>query len=126
MVNYWIITISEENWEVTRSLNVYGAPESRVSKSAPSLVKPGDILIFYVRRKGSRSLGGMFVGAFRVTSDWYREDKPLWPDEIREGRVKYPWRVKLEPVKLGTASFEELVPHLEFIRRKDRPNAYLV
>jgi len=71
-------------------------------------------------------LGGRFVGAFRVTSSWFREDEPLWPDEVREGRVKYPWRIRLEPIKLGIADFNELIPKLSFIGNKERANAYLV
>ncbi|MCE4624136.1 MAG: hypothetical protein F7B11_05265 [Caldisphaeraceae archaeon] len=54
------------------------------------------------------------------------EEKPIWPDETREGRVKYPWRVKLEPIKIGVADFKSLVPRLGFIERKERPNVYLV
>jgi len=124
---YWIVSISEENWHVVRSSNVYGVPEPRgAGRPAYKLVEPGDILIFYIKKRGSRALGGKFVGAFRVASAWYREDKPLWPDEVREGTVKYPWRVKLEPVKLGVADFEKLTPKLKFIERKDKPNAYLV
>ena len=61
-----------------------------------------------------------------MVSDWHRDDKPLWPDEAREGKAKYPWRVKLEPIKLGVADFKELIPKLKFIERKDRAQAYLV
>ena len=68
-----------------KTTNTYGAPETRVSRSARNLIKPGDIIIFYIKKKGSKSLGGKFVGAFKVTSEWYHEEKPLWPDEIREG-----------------------------------------
>ena len=51
----------------------------------------------------------------------------LWPDERREGRVKYPWRIRLEPIKLDAAGFEELAPTLSFInKRKDGAYAYLV
>ena len=71
-------------------------------------------------------MGGRFVGVFRVVSSWFREDRVLWPDEVREGRVKYPWRVRLEPIRLGTADFDELVPRLSFIKNKERANAYLV
>ena len=53
-------------------------------------------------------LEGKFVGAYRVISVWFREDKPLWPDEAREGRVKYPRRTRLEPVKLGLVDYGEL------------------
>lgn len=126
MPKYWIITVTEENWQVVKSTNIYGAPETQISRSAHNLIKPGDIIIFYVRKKGSKNLGGKFVGAFKVVSDWYRDDKPLWPDETREGKVKYPWRVKLEPIRLGVADFKELVPKLKFIEKKDRAQAYLV
>ena len=123
---YWIITVTEENWQVIKTTNTYGAPETQMSRSARNLIKPGDIIIFYVKKRGSKNLGGKFVGVFKVASEWYREEKPLWPDEIREGKVKYPWRIKLEPIKLGIADFNSLVPRLEFIKRKERPNAYLV
>lgn len=120
------MTVTEENWETIKSASVYGAPETRITKSARNLVKPSDIVIFYIKKKGAKKLGGKLVGAFRVASKWCREDSPLWPDEVREGRVKYPWRVKLEPIKLGIADFQELVPKLRFIEKKDRPGAYLV
>ena len=126
MIKYWIITVSEENWHIIRENNIYGAPETKGFKPAYELIKPGDIVIFYVKKTGSETLGGKFVGVFKAASEWYREDKPLWPDEIRENRVKYPWRIKLEPIKLGTVSFEELIPKLEFIRNKERAYAYLV
>jgi len=126
MPNYWILAVSEENWYVVKSTGVYGAPELQRGKPVYGLVKPGDVVIFYVRKKGSTSLGGKFVGAFRVASSWFREDRPLWPDEAREGRVKYPWRVRLEPIKLGVVGFEELATKLKFVENKSRPHAYLV
>ncbi|MEB3779051.1 MAG: EVE domain-containing protein [Desulfurococcales archaeon] len=127
MPKYWIITVTEENWQAIKTANVYGAPESRLSRSARNLIKPGDIIIFYyVKKNGSKNLEGKFVGAFRAALDWYREEKPLWLDETREGRAKYPWRIRLELIKLGIADFKSLVPRLEFIKRKERPNAYLV
>jgi predicted RNA-binding protein len=119
----WIIPVSEANWEVIKRFNVYGAPED---SAAPKLVKAGDYLVFYVTVKGSRALGGKFVGIYKVVSDWFREDKPLWPDEVAENRVKYPWRIKIEPVKLGVADFKELADKLSFTRGRRRPNAMLV
>ena len=126
MPKYWIVTVSEENWEIIKSSNIYGAPESKGFKPIYELVKSGDTIIFYVKKRGSKDLGGKFVGVFKVISEWFRGDKPLWPDEVKEGRVKYPWRVKLEPIKLGIADFKELVPKLKFIEKKDRAQAYLV
>ena len=125
-MKYWMISITEENWYIMKENSIYGAQESRRFKGLTDLIKPGDVLIFYVKKTDSRRLGGKFVGAFKVTSTWYKEDKPLWPDEVREGKVKYPWRARLEPIKLGLADFEKLVPELTFIVKKERAAAYLV
>jgi predicted RNA-binding protein len=125
-VNYWIIPVSEENWLVIKEVNVYGAPEAARGRHVRELVKPGDVVIFYVAKKNSRRLGGKFVGAYRVASEWFREDKPLWPDEAREGRVKYPWRTRLEPVKLGLVDYSELAPRLGFVVNKKKLGAPLI
>ncbi len=124
LTKYWILTITEENWETVKREGIYGAPED--IRPPTELIRPGDVLIFYVKKKGSRKLGGKFVGAYEVTSEWYHESKPLWPDEVREGKVKYPLRVKLKLIKLGIADFTELAPKLSFIGNKARPHAYLV
>jgi predicted RNA-binding protein len=125
-VNYWIIPVSEENWLVIKEVNVYGAPEAARGRHVRELVKPGDVVIFYVAKKNSRRLGGKFVGAYRVASEWFREDKPRWPDEAREGRVKYPWRTRLEPVKLGLVDYSELAPRLGFVVNKKKLGAPLI
>jgi len=126
LVNYWIIPVSEENWLVIKEVNVYGAPEAARGRHVRELVKPGDVVIFYVAKKNSRRLGGKFVGAYRVASEWFREDKPRWPDEAREGRVKYPWRTRLEPVKLGLVDYSELAPRLGFVVNKKKLGAPLI
>jgi predicted RNA-binding protein len=126
LVNYWIIPVSEENWLVIKEANLYGAPEATRGRHVRELIKQGDVVIFYVAKKNSKRLGGKFVGAYRVASEWFREDKPLWPDEAREGRVKYPWRTRLEPVKLGLVDYGELAPRLSFVVDKKRPGAPLI
>ena len=95
-MNYWIIAISEDNWNVIKETNKYGAPEG---SRASQLIKPGDVIIFYVKEKGARELGGMFVGAYEVTSQWYNEYEPLWLDEKAEYKVSYPSRINLKPHK---------------------------
>ena len=119
----WLFTITEENFEVVKSSGVFGVPEG---SKAPKLVKPGDKLIFYVMKTGAKSLGGMIVGVFRATSSWRRENKRLWPDEIREKKVKYPFRISVEPIKIGAVSFKELVPKLSFVVNKERPQVHLI
>jgi len=126
LVNYWIIPVSEENWLVIKEANLYGAPEATRGRHVRELIKPGDVVIFYVAKKNSKRLGGKFVGAYRIASEWFREDKPLWPDEAREGRVKYPWRTRLELVKLGLVDYGELAPRLSFVVDRKRPGAPLI
>jgi predicted RNA-binding protein len=119
----WVFVVSEQNWDMIEGLNIHGVPEG---SKAPSLVGKGDYLVFYVAKRDAKSLGGMFVGVYRATSTWFWEDKPLWPDEGKEGKAKYPHRVRVEPVKVAAVSFQELVPKLRFVEKKDRANAYLV
>jgi len=122
-MSYWVIPVTEANWEVIKRLNVYGAPEG---SAAPKLIKVGDYIVFYVVKKGSRVLGGKFVGIYKTISNWFREEKPLWPDEVAEDKVKYPWRIRLEPIKLGVADFKELLDRLSFTKGKKNPQAMLV
>ena len=120
----WLFAVSEENWGVVREMNVFGVPER--ARRAVELVKPGDTLVFYVSKKNSKRLGGLIVGVYRVGSTWFREDKPLWPDEVREGLVKYPWRIRIEPIRLGAVPYVEVAGRLSFVGNKKRPHAYLV
>jgi len=110
----WLIPITEDNWEVIKRENIYGAPEN---SAAPNLIKRGDNIIFYVVKKGSKRLGGKIVGIYRTASDWFKEDKPLWPDEIAEGKVKYPWRIRIEPLKVGIVDLGEIAEKLSFTKR---------
>jgi len=122
-LNCWIIPITEANWEVVKQFNIYGAPRNSV---APRSIKVGDYLVFYVVKRGSKILGGKLTGVYRVISEWFREEKPLWPDELAEGKVKYHLRIKVEPVKLGIVDFKELVDKLSFTKGRRNPQAVLV
>ena len=115
----WLIPVSEENWLVIKEENVYGAPND-----ISGLVRCGDWLAFYVMKSRSRRLGACFVGVFEVVGEWFIGRVPLWPDEKRCGRVLYPYRVKLKPVKLGVVKVEEVVDKLSFIKYKDKWQVY--
>jgi len=112
---YWLITINEDNWLVCKKEEIYGVPESSRG-IAVRLIKKGDYLVFYVPKRMSRSLGGMFVGIYEVVSDWFKGKEPFWPDEKQERKIKYPYRVTIKPVKLGCVSLEEIKDNLVFIK----------
>jgi len=121
MVRYWIIPITYDNWLTCHGELTYGFGEN-----LEDLIKTGDIIIFYVMKSRCRDpdYAACFVGAYEVIGKWFREDKPLWPDEREVGKVLYPYRVKTRLVKDGKVKAEELVGRLSFIRSKDRWQVY--
>lgn len=50
---------------MVKETGVYGASEATRGRHIRELVKPGDVLIFYVTKKGSKRLGDKFVGLMR-------------------------------------------------------------
>lgn len=85
-MNIWILTGNEENWETAlNSGNIWGVREGKLVNRWKKLQK-GDLLIFYAKSpvKG-------VIGVGRLESK-FKQDKPLWQDEVRLGRVIYPYR----------------------------------
>jgi len=84
--NFWILTGNEENWETAlNSGNVWGVREGNLVRYWKKLEK-GDLLLFYVKSPITGIIG---VG---ILESKFKQDKPLWPDEIREKKVIYPYR----------------------------------
>jgi len=81
----WILTGNEENWNLAVSDKIWGVREGRLKVYWDKLEK-GDILLFYALSP----IGGL-IGLGLVESK-FKQDKPLWPDEIRENKVIYPYR----------------------------------
>lgn len=82
----WILTGNEENWQTAlNSGNVWGVREGSLVSRWKKLLK-GDLLLFYAKSpvKG-------LIGVGKVESK-FKQDRPLWPDEVREKRVIYPYR----------------------------------
>lgn len=86
MANLWILTGNEENWETALSSgNIWGVKKGILVGRWKKLQK-GDLLIFYVKSPVTGVIG---VG---ILESKFKQDKPLWPDEIREKRLIYPYR----------------------------------
>lgn len=87
----WILTGNEENWETAIRDSVWGVREGRLKKYWDKLNR-GDILIFYAKAPTSGIIG---VG---ITENKFKQDKPLWPDEVRERKVIYPYRFEFQAI----------------------------
>ena len=84
--NLWILTGNEENWETAlNSGNVWGVRKGTLVNRWKKLQK-GDLLVFYAKSP----IKGV-IGTAKLESK-YKQDKPLWPDEIRSKKVIYPYR----------------------------------
>jgi predicted RNA-binding protein len=85
-VKLWILTGNEENWETAlNSGNVWGVREGGLVSRWKNLQK-GDTLLFYAKAP----IKGL-IGVGKLESK-FKQDRPLWPDEIRENKVIYPYR----------------------------------
>lgn len=81
----WILTGNEENWELAVRDKIWGVREGRL-KSYWDKLNKDDILLFYA----TSPIGGLI--GIGVVESKFKQDKPLWPDEIREKKVIYPYR----------------------------------
>ncbi|MFC2154129.1 EVE domain-containing protein [Candidatus Altiarchaeota archaeon] len=83
-MRYWILSGTPNNWTRAISEGVWGVRENL--KNFWDRVSKGDIAIFYVMQP----LVG--VNGYGVVGNKYKQDTPIWDDELKENRVKYPYR----------------------------------
>ncbi|MEM3449510.1 MAG: EVE domain-containing protein [Nitrososphaerota archaeon] len=88
----WILSGSPSNWKVALERNIWGLRPQH--KPYWLQVKNGDTLFLYATRPVSGVVG------IAIVKKTVEEDKPFWPDEIVAERVKYPFRIEFEPVKI--------------------------
>lgn len=90
-IKYWVLSGSAENWETAFESNIWGVREGSLKKLWEN-ISNGDILFFYCLSPVSGVIG------FGKCQARFKQDKPLWPDEIRESKVIYPYRWQFEPI----------------------------
>jgi len=88
-IKYWVLSGSAENWETALESNIWGVREGNLRKLWEN-ISNGDILFFYCLSPVSGVIG------FGKCQARFKQDKPLWPDEIRESKVIYPYRWQFE------------------------------
>lgn len=88
--SYWVLTGDQGNWRRGISDRIWGVVPSL--QSAWEALQRGDFLFFYAKAPASRIFG---TGIVR---DKFRQDRPLWIDEIEAGQVLYPYRFTFDIV----------------------------
>lgn len=86
---HWIIFGPEKSWETAfKQGGLWGAKEALYPEW--KALDPKDRIFFFV----TKPISGV-IGAVRVQTKFI-QDKPLWPDEIAEGKVLYPYRFEFQ------------------------------
>jgi len=89
MTKFWIAGGSRENWLTAfEQGNIWGLRPAR--RAEWEQISEDDIIFFYVTGKGGGIVG---YGAVRTR---FRQDKPLWPEEVAQGRTIWPLRFEFD------------------------------
>jgi predicted RNA-binding protein len=107
-----------EHWELVKAHNVY-AFEREAERDK---IKPGDKAIFYV----IRSDPPVVVAVYEIADSLEKATNPFWTREKVQGRVIWPWRFKLTPLRLGAVDARRLSKQLSFIENKKFWHVYFV
>lgn len=91
-IQYWSLPGTVENWGIAAQQRVWGM-KAKFAKTWQRL-SGGDVLFFY-----AKSPVGGIIGHGHVAVK-FKGQAPLWPDEIRAGRVIYPYRFEFEVTRL--------------------------
>ncbi|MDE2802260.1 MAG: EVE domain-containing protein [Chloroflexota bacterium] len=112
-MNYWMLSISEENFKVTReqgyTVQGFGVRQRR---KTDRMVK-GDRILFYVR--GQR----VFPATATVASTVFEDEEPLWTSSQANERFKYRVRITADFVLPDDKHLRviEIGPRMEYVRR---------
>lgn len=109
-MRYWLCITTPENWEIVKKHNVWGV-EDRYETTMKRL-KLNDLFLFYITNPAKA-----IAGIYKVTSEWYYDEKSL------EWNKLYPYRIKITPFVMPPALIpvdEKLIEELLFITDKSR------
>ena len=110
--NYWMVTTSPENFEITRKLSftVQGLKVHHQRKV--QRMEPGDRMLFYVG--GVRHFGATAT----IKSRYFEDRTPTWKPD---GNSEWAFKVRIQPeVVLDAGQLmdaSQLAPRLDYVRR---------
>ena len=88
---YWLDLFTGQTWEefLDNGAKVSGFRETRVNMARK--IHPGDFLLCYVTGISR------FIGILKVKSEFYKDESPIWKNEIFPIRFKVELQLKLNP-----------------------------
>lgn len=119
-MNYWLVPVQEDVWEVIKETKIYG-----IDKDIREIIRPGDRLVFYVTKYYAKMYGGKVVAIMEVESDWYEDHKPTFPAERARNIGLYIYRIKVKEIEVGVCDLRSILKQLTFVEEKDQLAKYL-
>lgn len=123
-MNYWMLTISKHNYDVTREngFQVQGFTEAQRRKV--ERMQPGDHILYYVREPRT------FAAIGTITSTFFRDSTPLWEahrsQEFFQHRVNIRADSALDDGQALDAT--QIAPRMDYVRKwvpEDWPLAFV-
>lgn len=103
MANYWLVVGIPENWRTALDHgNIWGLKKTQAHLW--DTLSENDILLFYATQPVIGIIG------YGVVRTKFRQDQPLWPQEIDENRLIWPLRFEFD--------VEQCLPYAEWTKSK--------
>jgi predicted RNA-binding protein len=117
MSRYWILCMSEDNYEIAKKQGLIGMAERQ--SRAIQKIATGDMLTIYISKKTVDSPPNdpahkvqRFRGIARVTGETFESDELIW--HVREGEI-FPHRRPVEFLADASAEAKPLIDKLSFV-----------
>jgi hypothetical protein len=94
-MNNWLVIGSVQNWETALSqpVPIWGLKPAH--KVAFDSLQPGDTTWFYA----TAPVSGV-IGLGLVKDKYFDKNNPIWPDELKEKKVIWPYRFRIQVLKV--------------------------
>jgi hypothetical protein len=91
MKQCWVVPGSEANWQqALTARGIWGLEDKPLDRIYWLALAPDDILLFYVSGKVKGIVG------YGVLRSKFRQDVPLWDEELRQGHARWPLRFEFD------------------------------
>lgn len=91
MVKWWLAVGSPDNWKVAfEQGSIWGLRATPRQEAIWKSLSEGDYLLFYATRPVKGVIG------YGIVRTKFKQDRPLWPQEVKEGRVIWPYRFEFD------------------------------
>jgi predicted RNA-binding protein len=91
LATWWLVVGTPENWETAlASRGIWGLRDTPRHKTIWERLMQGDKILFYATNPVGGAIGYGTIGTK------FKQDKPLWSDEVKQGVVIWPYRFEFD------------------------------